>query len=146
MINRENGLLEIYERIKAKRIELGLTSFKRTPTNPIKEPDMPCVFMMEGIDNIVKHSSRGNTGYPCTRALEVELEIVVNKSVDIMALYRQLRSVVFTSRDGSGMKNARLSDGTSIRENRTEGPTGYGLPDVKGMSLFLDMIYTDNDL
>lgn len=145
MINRENGLLEIYERIKEDRTIIGLTSFKRTPTNPIQEEDMPCLFMLEGTDNIIKHSSRANTGFPVRRALEVTLELVTIKSTDIKSMYRKLRTSVFTSRT-TGVFNSRVAEDAFINESRTEGPTGYGLPDVLGMSLVLDLVYTDNDL
>jgi len=145
MINRENGLLEIYERIKANRSGIGVLSFKRTPTAPIQEEDMPCIFMLEGTDNIIKHSSRGNTGYPVKRALEVTLEIVTNKEADIKTIYRKLRQYVFTSRV-SGKFDSRVANNSFIHESRTDGPTGYGLPDILGMSLILDLVYVDNDL
>ena len=147
MNNREDGLLEIYERIKSNRTELGLTSFKRTPTEPINDKDMPCLIMLEGNDNIVTHSSKTNAGYPVRRALEVTLELITSKSTDIKAMLRNLRKVVFTERGSDPpFYNARLfSDGRPalIQENRTEGPNGYGLPDVLGMRLVLDLVYTD---
>jgi len=101
--------------------------------------------MLEGTDNIIKHSSRANTGYPVRRVLEVTLEVATAKSTDIKALYRKLRTSVFTSRE-TGAFNSKIADNTFINENRTEGPTGYGLPDVLGMSLVLDLIYTDDNL
>jgi hypothetical protein len=147
MNNREDGLLEIYERIKSNRTELGLTSFKRTPTEPINDKDMPCLIMLEGNDNIVTHSSKTNAGYPVRRALEVTLELITSKSTDIKAMLRNLRKVVFTERGSDPpFYNGRLcaNDRTGfIQESRTEGPNGYGLPDVLGMRLVLDLVYTD---
>lgn len=148
--NREDALLEIYERIKEKRGSLGLTSFKRTPTEPIVAKDMPCVFMLEGSDNIIEYSSRGSMGYPVRRTLEVTLELVTNSSVDIKSKLRDLRKVVFAERNvDPPVYNPRLvSSGQTgfISENRTEGPSGYGLQDVLGMSLILDLVYTDDIL
>ena len=147
MNNREDSLLELYERIKDNRISLGLTSFKRTPTNPIQDSDMPCVIMLEGIDNIIEHSKRSNSGYPVKRALEVTLEIITSKSTDIKSLLRNLRKVVFTERGTDPpVYNARLISAERtgfIQEDRTEGPTGYGLPNILGMSLVLNLVYTD---
>jgi len=146
--NREDALQEIYERIKVKRISLGLTSFKRTPTEPIVEKDMPCVFMLEGPDNIIEYSSRGNMGYPVRRTLEVTLELVTNSNIDIKSKLRDLRKAVFAERDiDPPVYNPRLVDvGQTgfISENRTEGPSGYGLQDILGMSLVLDLVYTDD--
>ena len=148
MNNREDSLQELYERIKANRVDLGIASFKRTPTNPIDDSDMPCIIMLEGVDNIVAHSSKNSAGYPVRRALEVTLELITTKSIDIKSLLRNLRRIVFTERDTDPpVYNAKLvpSGRTGfIQESRTEGPTGYGLPDVLGMSLVLDLVYTDD--
>ena len=151
MDNREDSLLELYERIKANRVDLGLNSFKRTPTNPIDSDEMSCVIMMEGIDNVIGHSSRNNSGYPVRRLLEVTLEIITAENhTDTKALLRNLRRVVFTERDTDPpIYNAKLLPNNRtgfIQENRTEGPTGYGLPGVLGMSLVLDLVYTDDVL
>jgi len=146
--NREDALLELFERIKANYIDLGLVSFKRTPTVPIDDEDMPCLFMMEGTDNIIEHSSKNNSGYPVRRALEVTLELVTAKSFDIKAAVKDLRRVVFTERGTDpAVFNAKLVPKGRvgfIQENRTDGPTGYGLPNILGMSLVLDLVYTDN--
>ena len=101
--------------------------------------------MLEGIDKITKLSARGNTGYPAQRVLEVVIELVTTEKTDIKALYKLVRSTVFSVK-GSNPKvyNSRLVDDAFINENRTEGPIGYGLPDVLGMRLVLDLFYTDN--
>lgn len=147
MINRENGLNEIYERIKANRIILGIKTFKRNPTRPITEEDLPCIFMLEGVDTVLAHSKRTNTGYPVKRALEVTLELVTQLDTDIKTLYTNVRRVVFTKRDSDPVQySSVIAQNTFINENRTEGPTGYGLPDVLGMRLVLDLVYTDDIL
>ena len=147
MDNREDALLEIYERIKAKRTSLGLTSFKRTPTEPIVAKDMPCVFMLEGPDNIIEYSARDSMGYPVRRTLEVTLELVTSKDVNIKTKLRDLRKAVFAERDTDPfVYNPRLvpkGQTGFIQENRTEGPSGYGLQDIIGMSIVFDLIYTD---
>ena len=137
MKNREDGLLELYNRIYTAKNELGLKGFKRSPTKPVDEEFLPCIFMVEDVDEIIDHSSRNQTGYPCKRVLEVTLEIVSDREADIKKLYRDVRTVVFA--DGVVVAD----DQTFIREIRTEGPTGYGLPDVLGMRLVLALVYTD---
>jgi hypothetical protein len=152
--NREDSLLEIYERIKVNKDLLGLVSFRRTPTEPVDAVDMPCVFMLEGADSIIEYSSRSSVGYPVRRTLEVTLELIVSKSkngdTDIKSKLRALRRAVFAERDSDPVAyNPRLlPKGRTgvINESRTEGPTGYGLPDILCMSLVLDLVYTDNDL
>lgn len=145
MKNREDGLLEIYERLKVNRVTLGIKTFKRTPTTPIIESDLPCVFMMEGTDSIMEHSKRNSTGYPAKRMLEVTLEIVTSKDTDIKSLFEDIRRVVFTKRNTDPVVySSILAENTFISESNTEGPTGYGLPDILGMSLVLNLVYIDN--
>lgn len=148
MNNREDALIEIYNRIKDKRLDLGLVSFKRTPTEPIDEPDLPCVFMLEGIDKIIDYSSRSNIGYPVKRSLEITIELVTTKSVDIKTKMRELRKIIFAERETDPfIYNPRLlPEGRVgfIQESRTEGPTGYGLKDILGMNLVLDLVYSDD--
>jgi len=136
---RELGLLEIYDRIKAAKDSgvLSIKSFQRSPTIPVNEVDLPCVFMVEGDDEIVKRSSRNPLGYPAERNLEVILELVARGSADIRKLYKDLRVAVL--KDG-----AIVTTNTFIREIRTEGPTGYGLPDVLGIRFVLSLTYMDD--
>lgn len=149
MDKRELGLQEIFDRVSDKRIELGLQAFYRTPTDPVSDENLPCVIMHEGDDYIVKPASRSDHGYPAVRLLEVTLEVIV-KDADAKALTRQLRSVVFSERGTEPpVINPRLLPGdktTFLRENHTEGPTGYGLPGLLGMRLVLDLIYIDGGL
>lgn len=138
MEKREIALVEIYDRIKAARDSLGLEGCLRTPTRPIGEYGLPCVFMDEGIDEIVTTSGRNPAGYPGRRQLEVILEIAANKkNHNIKQLYRDVRTAVLTG-------GVRVADDISFREIRTEGPTGYGLPDVIGMRLVLALFYPDD--
>lgn len=146
MENKELGLLEIKARIKADRAALGIASFKRTPTRPSTPDDLPCVFMLEGDDNIIKRASRNQLGYPSKRVLEVTIELVVNKvaTPDIKGLLLELRKTVFKIRGTDPVEySPRIAENVFINENRQEGPTGYGLPDINAMRLVLDLIYTD---
>jgi len=139
MKNRELGILEIHNRILQNRVALGLNGLKRTPTRPVDEKLLPCVFVNEGRDDITRPSSRSATGYPCRRVLEVHIEIIAHESnSDIRELYREVRSTIFNG----GVVVA--DDNTMINEIRTEGPTGYGLPDIVGISLVLGMSYNDD--
>lgn len=146
--NREDSLSELFERIKLNRVDLGLKTFKKTPTRPIGEEDLPCILQLEGTDSIINHSSKNNSGYPVKRVLEVTLEIITTKDTDIKETLRNLRRIVFTERGTDPpVYNSRLVPDNRtgfISENRTEGPTGYGLPNVLGMSLVLDLVYTDD--
>ena len=147
MEQREVGLLQIFERIKAEKTVIGLTTFKRTPTVPVQEKDLPCVFLIEGVDRITKPNSRSPHGYPARRVLEVTVELIVDKKTEIKAMYKKLRSAVFKKLNSNPpVYDPILEDEVFIVENRTEGPTGYGLPDIKGMRLVLDLIYTDGGL
>lgn len=149
MINREEGLIEIYERIKARRDDIGLKTFKRTPTSPVREEMLPCVFMSEDVDNVIEHSKRNKTGYPARRVLEVDLEVIAVREADVKSLYLAVRRAVFMDRNAAWTDNDPnsfnpiIAENTFINENRTEGPTGYGLPDVIGMRLVLDLVYVD---
>ena len=141
MDNRETGLQVIFERIQAKRHALGLVSFKRTPTSPSEIEDLPCVFMIEGTDQIQKPSSRGHLGYPAQRLFEVTLELVVNKRVsNVRELAKALRKVVFTEKDSDPeVYSAILGDQMFLQEDRTEGPIGYGLPDIQVIRVVFDL-------
>jgi len=149
MENRELGLLEIYNRIKAEREALGLVSFKRTPTRPSEIDQCPCVFMIEGIDSVIKHSTRDNLGYPALREMDVSLELVVNKreTPNIKLLMADLRRAIFKVIDSDPpIYSGIFADNLFIRENRMEGPIGYGLPDIKVMRFIVDLTYIDGGL
>lgn len=149
MENRELGLTEMYERIKAARTELGLVSFRRLPTRPSELSDLPCVFMLEGPDRIIKRSSRGSLGYPATRILEVTFESVVNKrdSVNVKILNQGIRQAIFKIRGSDpSVYSSSIAANTFIQEDRTEGPSSYGLPDIEVMRLIIDLTYIDGGL
>jgi hypothetical protein len=142
MDNREAGLTELYERLRESRDALGLKSFIRTPTKPVVESQMPSVVMSEGSDIVTTHSQRYPHGFPARRVLEVAFEVITRSDADIKALHRAVRLVLFCER-GSSKINPIIAEDTFINEKFTEGPIGYGLPNIVGMRLILDLIYTD---
>ena len=138
MVNRELALVEIYDRIKAARVVLGLNSFNRAPSPPLDPSKFPCVSMFEGADEVIKVNSRGVSIYPARRLMEVVLELSTSDETDIKALYQDVRNVVLGS-------PVLLAD-TFISELRTEGPVGYDIPNTQGMRLVLALVYTDSGL
>lgn len=145
MDSRELGLVEVYERIKAKRSEIGLLTFKRTPTKPLDPKNTPLCVMLEDEDNIIKRSSRGVSPYPAVRRLEVHLEIICNETThQVKPMYSLLRKAVFTNRDAINPQiDFRVAKGVTVSESRSEGPYPYGVPNLIGMRLILNLEYTD---
>jgi len=142
MLQRKGAVTALYNRVKGKRVELGLSSFKYTPTPPLREEMLPAVFLSEGTDIPVKPNSRGKLIYPCTRRLEISLEIVDLNRNAVWDLFLNTRKTVFTG-EGENVIDPVLFETSFISENRTEGPLGYQLPGAIGMRLVLDLIYTD---
>lgn len=144
MDNREEGLVEIYERIKAKKDDIGLLAFRRTPTKPLDPNQVPLGIMLEDVDTPVKPSDRTTAGYPARRVLEVNLELICNeRDHDIKSVYKEFRKAVFMDRGMFEKVNVKVADGVFINENRCEGPYPYGIPNLLGMRLILNLIYTD---
>ena len=145
--NRELGVLEIYERIKADRTTIGLTSFKRNPKVPVLQTELPCVVLLERNDTILTYSSRSKVGYPARRQFEIQVELITNSKVtpDIRAMFKLLRKAVFKVRGTSNPEQFSniIAENLYFLENRTEGPLNYGLPDIDVMRLILDLFYID---
>lgn len=146
MIQREQGIQEIYERLKVAYVSIGLKAFRRNPTQRLRDEDFPYIILEEGTDQIVKSGNRANHGYPARRVCEIILEIGTNDdgATDINALYSDVRKAVFTKRDTTPLEfSSILLKDVFIQENRTEGPTGVDVPDILVMRLILDLVYTD---
>jgi len=133
--SREIGLQILYNRVKDNRSALGIKTFKRTPTAPVKADNLLCVFMLEGEDQVIKPSTRSAAGYPAQRVVEIVFEIIALGSFDIRAFYTQFRNIV--------LSEVVLAPDCFIRETGTNGPRGYGQPNVIGMQLILSMNYID---
>ncbi len=136
---RELGILEIEKRIRAVRTEAGLRSYRRTPSRPIDEKYLPCVYLHEGVDIIIENSNRNSHGFPRRRICEIYVETILEKEAGhptaIKDVFRKVRSSVL------GSSSALVGKHVQLYELRTEGPMGYGLPDVIGMNLILGMRY-----
>jgi hypothetical protein len=148
MIQREAGIQELYERLKLAYVEIGLKTFKRNPTQRLRDEDFPYIILDQGTDQIVKAGSRKTHGYPAKRVAEIILEIGTNDDgkTNIQALYDKVRKAIFTVRGSDPVEySATLvrQDGVFFAENRTEGPTGVDIPDILVMRLVLDLIYND---
>lgn len=136
MESREAGLQVLYNRIKDARTVLNIRTFRRNPSNPIKEDDLLCIFMLEQIDRITKPSTRGYSGYPCSRTLEVVFEIICDEDFDIRDFYCDFRSVV--------LSDPVLASGCIVRETKAVGPYSHNTPNIVGMQLVCEMTYIDS--
>lgn len=135
MEKRELGLTVLYNRIKDAKDVLGIKTFRRTPSNPVKEADLLCIFMLEQIDRITKFSTRGYAGYPAFRNIEIVFEIISLDSFDIRAFYSDFREVV--------LSDPVLIEGCIVRETKAAGPYSQGTPNILGMQLVCEMTYMD---
>lgn len=140
MQKRKEILDVLIERIKQNRSTLHVKTLKHNPTSPFISTDLPGVFLYEGVDNILKYSSGTPLGYPVFRECEITLEIITDSRYDLLTMYRGVRSVVLNSDLPS------LQKGSLLREKFSEGPTGYGVPDVLGMRLVMSLTYSDDGL
>ena len=136
MEKREEGLQVLYEKIKSSRGVLGIKTFRRTPSEGVLHKDLPCVFMTEGPDKIIKYNSRDWLGYPARREVEIVFELITDDAYDIRKFFLDFRRTILTS--------AKVTDNCVIRELRASGPSGYRSPHVIGMNLILGMSYTDH--
>jgi len=138
MEDREIALDEIYNRIVAAGVSIGIKSVQRAPMSPLDPKKFPCISLFEGPDEVVKVNSRGVSIYPARRLMEVVLELSASDSDDMKVLYQKVRTTV--------LANPILSNNTFISELRTEGPMGYDIPNTQGMRLVLALVYTDEGL
>lgn len=136
MINRENGLIEVENRLLPLMGTYPLVYFQRSPARTVGVDDMPCLLILEQDDEIIKRTSRTNIGYPVYRTLEVIVEVWDLESGDVRDLRDQVVGLLFVN-DGV------LSEGTIVRETKTLGPFNLGIPDVLGMRLVCNMSYQD---
>jgi len=150
---RDEGIAEIKDRLKVRKDVIGLVFFKDTPSGEIDPENTPSVLMLEGNDRIVKPSTRNNSGYPATRAAEITLECIVNsKDTSPRMFCKDVRKAIFLDKEADFLTtnesdiNIHVAEGVFIREDRTEGPFGYGLPNINGMRLVIDLVYDDNIL
>lgn len=135
-MNREAGMLVLYNRIKDSKESLGISTFRRTPSIPVELDDLLCIYMVAGVDRIIKPVSRNPLGYPARREVEIVMELINLDSFDFITFYTSFRSAVLTS--------SKLTDDCFVRETRTVGPVSYNhIANVVGMQMILAMSYTD---
>jgi hypothetical protein len=146
MKKRIDGCIGVYERIKAARTEIGLKSFVEVPTSQAKVEQMPICFMNYGIDDIIKRSSRTVTptrkGEENTRSLEIIFQIVAPKGTTI-GIFRKLRKEIFKDIYPLLKEDLTIDTSVYIFEERSEGPYGYGIPDVEFFVFVVKLVYPD---
>jgi len=154
---KEEALVELYSRIKFYRTEFALKTCKRNPDRPVNDYAYPALFIIEGKDSIIEHSSRSGLGYPAKRSCNVLIELVVDSTVtNIKSLFYNVRKAVFTKQIADPSSPTRLTPilafdpesgvDASIREVDFDGPFSLQIPNVLGMSVNFELIYIDNGL
>lgn len=148
MDERDQALAEIKERLRSRKDLIGINYLKEVPSGELDPNKVPAVLIIEGSDSILKSSGRSSSGYPAKRVLEVTFECIVNsKTISARTFCKEIRKAVFYDRYVEGVEdriNTKIVDNVFIAENKTEGPFGYGLPNINGMRLIIDLVYNDN--
>lgn len=143
---REIGITELIARLKERKEELGLVSFLETPSGEVDPEKLPAVALHEGVDAIEKYSNRTASGYPAKRSLVVVFECLVDvRNVGIRSFCKDVRRALFLDRTTNQI-NIFLAPEVYIKEVEMEGPIGYGLPNLNGMKLTLNLYYTDEGI
>ena len=135
MMNRDLAIEELKGRFKANASTLGLKDLKVNPSAPIDGKKLPAIYMHTGNDVVVKSGTQRWHGFPAVREAELVIEIFEKESGDISGLCSKARAIVF-SEPPANLKG--------IRETRSLGPTGFGLPGVLYAQIFLAMTYVDH--
>jgi hypothetical protein len=146
MKRRVDACAEIYKRIKDNRVAIGLKTFRETPTDQAKVEDMPVCFMLYGTDSIIKRSARSASrikGQGNTRSVEVILELVAKKADSVQTIFEKVRDKVLADIHPIKDVSGNIDMTTFMVEDRTEGPVGYGLPDVEAMVFVINLVYLD---
>lgn len=142
---KDESIIEIKRRIYVQRATIGLNKFRYAPTTPIELDDCPACVMIEGIDDIIKRSSRTTpttNGY--TRLAEIIIEVIAEKDANgmpetIKSIFRQVKSAVLENIHPVPEQKQSVF----MQEARTEGPMGYGIPNALIMRLVLELMYQD---
>lgn len=147
MIKKELACLEFKARCELLREELGLASFQRNPTVPANEGELPCIYLLEGSDVIYSYPARSGKSYPAKRLAEITVALIMPDFIggvktDIKTTYRAIRSGI-TKNIYPVSIDGVIDRTTYFREGRTDGPEGYGLPDILSMRLTLELFYID---
>lgn len=148
MIKRIAGCKGIYERVKENRVTIGLKTFVEVPTSQAKIEQLPICFMNYGIDSIIKRSSRSSyssrKGERSMRSLEVIFQIVASKSDNVVSIFQKMRSAILSDIHPIKDENDVIDFSVYMYEERSEGPVGYGIPDVEVFVFVITLIYPDD--
>lgn len=137
MQDKIDGIQAIYQRIADAKDGIGLKTFRWThESTVIKSENLPCVFVGNGPDNIIKYNDRHYQGYPARRLAQVYIELVTKASDDINAMYSLLRQVI--------LSDIKVSKTGIIRELKSIGVQNYNMPDIKAITLVLGLNYIDS--
>lgn len=146
MDNREAGIAELKARLYARKAEAGIAMFIETPSGELNPEKTPAVLLSEGEDIIDLTSSRNQSGYPAKRILEIMFECVVDiRNNKPRTFCKDVRRALFLDKSVDEINIMLLSE-VFIREARMEGPFGYGLPNINGMRLILNLFYPDEGI
>jgi len=137
MICRINSLNEIESRIILHKDDIGLTTFRRYPNRLARESEVPCLFMFEGPDKVIKKSTKSNLGYPKRRNLESILELIDYTNV--------IFPKIISLRDYILGEDSRLTDDSFIDESYIEGPIGYGIDNIVVCRIIFTITYKDDN-
>ena len=142
MSKKIDAAKEIKRRISEIRVDAGLKTFVEVPTEQAKIEQLPLCNMVYGVDKIVKKSSRSaspsRAGMPNIRSAEIILEMIAPKSANVSEICKKVRDAVLV--DIHPITGDPL---TYMEEDRTEGPVGYGLPNVEAIILVIILIYPE---
>ena len=142
-VRRTLACNEIYNRIKTNRVAIGLKSFKKVATTQAKIEEAPICFMSYGEDSIIKRSSRSTSPFGCTRSLEIILEFVCHEDIDVEEICANIRKFVLSDPHPIYSESGVVDTTTYMVEDRTDGPKGYGLPEITAMILVITLVYVD---
>lgn len=133
---------EIKRRIAEIRVAIGLKSFQEVPTETAKVEQLPLCNLVYGVDRIIKRSGRSaspsRAGIPSIRSSEIILELIAPKSANVVEMAKSIRDVLLEN-----IHPITGDNSTYIEEDRTEGPVGYGLPNVEAIILIINLIYPE---
>ena len=143
MQNKELGVAEIFERIKAQKDTTGFVTCKRTPTRPLNEYGLPAIFVIEGEDSKLSESNRDPLGFPKKRDGLITLQVICNDSIsNVKVLLNSGRKAAFTDRITMEL-NPVLPGNCALKELSFNGPYPLNVVDLIGMSATFELIYID---
>lgn len=142
MSKKIDAAKEMKSRIAEIRVDAGLKTFIEVPTEAAKIEQLPVCNMVYGVDRIIKRSSRSaspsRAGMPNMRSAEIMFELVAPKSANVVEICKKVRDAVLAD-----IHPIVGDPSTYIEEERTEGPVGYGLPNVDAIILVINLIYPE---